>query len=163
MYGERVPVSDVFVRSTFVNLSYDHTREHMLRAVYEGVAYNLRWMLELMSKTFGYHQDTIRVVGGGGRGAPWMQIIADITGKRIETVPNPQAAGAVGCALLAAIGLGIYPDFQALKQVIQVEHTFEPDPANDAVYASLYQAYKEIYRSLRGLYRRVNQERFERT
>lgn len=160
MYGERTPVSDVFVRSTFVNLSYDHTREHMLRAVYEGVAYNLRWMLELMARCFGYHQDTLRVVGGGGRGAPWMQIVADVTHKRIEAVLNPQAAGAVGCALIAAIGLGIYPDFQSLKEVIRVERTYEPRPDCQAVYDSLFQAYKEIYRSLRGLYRRVNRERF---
>ncbi|MBC7222898.1 MAG: hypothetical protein H5T59_01250 [Anaerolineae bacterium] len=160
MYGERVPVSDAYVRSTFVNLSYDHTREHMLRAVYEGVAYNLRWMLELMSRSFGYHRDTIRVMGGGARGAPWMQIIADVTGKRIETVPNPQAAGAVGCALIAAIGLGIYPDFAALKEVIRVERTFAPRPENRAIYDSLYQRFKEIYRALRGVYRRINQERF---
>jgi len=160
LYGERVPVSDVFVRSTFVNLSYDHTREHMLRAVYEGVAYNLRWMLELMSGSFGYHQDTIRVMGGGARGGPWMQIIADVTHKRIETVPNPQAAGAVGCALIAAIGLGIYPDFESLKEVIRVEHTFEPRTEHRAVYDTLYESYKEIYRSLRSVYRRINRERF---
>ncbi|MGQ9459269.1 MAG: FGGY-family carbohydrate kinase [Anaerolineae bacterium] len=160
MYGERVPVSDLFVRSTFVNLSYDHTREHMLRAVYEGVAYNLRWMLELMSRSFGFRQETLRAVGGGARGRPWMQIVADVTQKRIEAVSNPQAAGAVGCALIAAIGLGIYPDFASLKGVIRVDQTYEPRPETRAVYDTLYRRFQEIYRSLRGLYRRINQERF---
>lgn len=160
MYGERVPVSDLFVRSTFVNLSYDHTREHMLRAVYEGVAYNLRWILDLMSRSFGFRQETLRAVGGGARGRPWMQIIADVTQKRIETVSNPQAAGAVGCALIAAIGLGIYPDFASLKEVVRVEETCEPRPETRAVYDTLYGSFQEIYRSLRGVYRRINQERF---
>ncbi|RLC61617.1 MAG: hypothetical protein DRI80_08325, partial [Chloroflexota bacterium] len=47
MYGERAPIADTWVRSTFFNISADHTREHLLRAVYEGVAYNLRWIVEI--------------------------------------------------------------------------------------------------------------------
>jgi xylulokinase len=160
MYGERSPVADIYVRSSFINLSADHKREHMLRAVYEGVGYNLRWMLELMSDKFGYDQDTIRAIGGGARGDIWLQIIADITGKRLETVANPQEAGAVGAALIAAIGLGIYDDFPALKEVIVVDKAFEPDPAKSGIYDRLYAAYKDVYSSLKGVYRGINEERF---
>ncbi|MBL7183328.1 MAG: FGGY-family carbohydrate kinase [Anaerolineae bacterium] len=159
MYGERSPVSDVYVRSTFLNLSCDHQREHMLRAVYEGVAYNLRWILEIMSRKFGWQQDVIRVIGGGARGDPWLQIIADVTGKRVEKVANPRQAGAVGAALVAAIGLGVYPDFQALKKVIQVTRTFEPRAENAELYDELFDAYKKVYRALKGIYRQLNQER----
>ncbi len=160
MYGERAPVADIYVRSSFINLSADHQREHMLRAVYEGVAYNLRWILELMSDKFGYSQDTMRVIGGGARGGPWLQIIADITGKRVERVANSQEAGAVGAALIAAIGLGIYDGFPALKEIVQVDRAFEPDVSNSEVYNRLYAAYKEVYHSLKGVYRGINQERF---
>ena len=160
MYGERSPVSDVYVRSTFLNLSVDHRREHMLRAVYEGVAYNLGWILEIMSQKFGWQQDAIRVIGGGAKGDPWLQIIADVTGKRVEKVANPQQAGAVGAALIAAIGLGVYPDFQALKKVIQVTRTFEPQVENAEVYAELFDAYKKVYDALKGIHRQLNQERF---
>ncbi|NLE75525.1 MAG: hypothetical protein GX605_02075 [Chloroflexi bacterium] len=160
LYGERTPVSDLFVRSTFVNLSYNHTREHMLRAVYEGVAYNVRWVTELMSSTYGFQQDRLRAIGGGARGNPWMQIMADVTGKRIEPVPNPQIAGAVGCALIAAVGLGIYPDFAALNAIIKPERVFEPNPDTRPVYDTLYGAYKEIYHSLQGTYGTLNRERF---
>ncbi len=162
MYGERAPIADTFVRSTFFNLSADHHREHLLRAVYEGVAYNLRWIMEVMERSFGHHQEVFRVIGGGARGAPWMQIIADVTGKRIETVPNPQEAVAVGAALVAAVGLGIYPDFAALKDVIEVTHAFEPRPGHAQVYDCLFSAYKKIYRSLKAVYREVNKERFSR-
>jgi len=160
MYGERSPVSDVFVRSTFFNLSADHTREHLLRAVYEGVAYNLRWMVEVVERHFGFSLPVLRVIGGGARGAPWMQIIADVTGRQVETVVNPQEAGAVGAALLAGIGLALYPNFEALKEVVRVERTFEPNPANAETYEVLYRAYRRIYVALRDLYREVNEVRF---
>jgi xylulokinase len=163
MYGERSPVADIYVRSSFINLSADNKREHMLRAVYEGVGYNLRWMLELMSAKFGYRQDTIRAIGGGARGEIWLQIIADITGKKLERVANPQEAGAVGAALIAAIGLGMYDDFPALKEIIQVDRAFEPDSSHRGVYDRLYAAYREVYSSLKGVYRGINEERFRVT
>ena len=158
MYGERSPVSDVYVRSTFLNLSVDHQREHMLRAVYEGVAYNLRWILEIMSRKFGWQQNVIRTIGGGARSDAWLQIIADVTGKRVEKVASPQEAGAVGAALVAAIGLGVYPDFQALKEVIQVARTFEPRAESAQLYEELFDAYKKVYRALKGIYRQLNQD-----
>ena len=160
MYGERAPIADTWVRSTFFNISADHTREHLLRAVYEGVAYNLRWMIEIVEKQFGFPLPVLRVVGGGAQGAPWMQIIADVTGRRVETVVNPLEAGAVGAALTAAIGLGLYPDFESLKKVVRVEREFEPQAGNAGVYDVLYQAYRRIYGSLRDLYREVNEVRF---
>jgi xylulokinase len=160
MYGERSPVADTWVRSTFFNLSADHSREHLLRAVYEGVAYNLRWMIEIVETHFGFPLPALRVVGGGAQGAPWMQIIADVTGRRVETVVNPQEAGAVGAALTAAVGLGLYPDFAALKNVVRVEREFEPQAHNAEVYDCLYQAYQRIYGCLRDLYREVNEVRF---
>ncbi|MGQ9492519.1 MAG: xylulokinase [Anaerolineae bacterium] len=160
LYGERAPIADTWVRGTFFNLSADHTREHLLRAVYEGVAYNLRWMIEIVEQTFGFPLPTLRIIGGGARGKPWMQIIADVTGRRVETVANPQEAGAVGAALTAAVGLGLYPDFESLKKVVCMEHEFEPQSDNTATYAVLYQAYQRLYTSLRRLYRDVNKVRF---
>ena len=160
LYGERAPIADTWVRGTFFNLSADHTREHLLRAVYEGVAYNLRWIIEIVEKTFGFPLPTLRIIGGGARGAPWMQIIADVTGRRVETVANPQEAGAVGMALTAAVGLGLYSGFEQLKNVVRVEREFEPQAGNAEVYALLYRTYKQLYGRLRGLYREVNEIRF---
>jgi len=162
MYGERAPVADTWVRATFFNLSADHTREHLLRAVYEGVAYNLRWIIEIVEKKFGFPLPVLRVIGGGARGAPWMQIIADVTGRRVESVAHPQEAGAVGIALTAAVGLGLYSDFGALRKIVRVEREFEPQACNAECYESLYRAYRQLYGHLRGLYREVNEERFRK-
>jgi len=160
-YGERSPVADTWVRGTFFNVSADHTREHFLRAVYEGVAFNLRWCIDIVEKTFGFPLPVLRVVGGGAKGGPWMQIIADVTRRRVETAINPQEAGAVGMALTAAVGLGLYSGFDQLKNVVRVERQFEPNPANTQVYDTLYDAYQQLYRRLRTLYRQVNQVRFQ--
>lgn len=162
MYGERAPVADTWVRATFFNLSADHTREHLLRAVYEGVAYNLRWIIEIVEKKFGFPLPVLRVIGGGARGAPWMQIIADVTGRRVESVAHPLEAGAVGIALTAGVGLGLYPDLQTLKKVVRVEREFEPQACNAECYDCLYRAYRRLYDHLRGLYRQVNEERFRK-
>jgi len=158
MFGERAPISDTWVRSTIFNLSADHTREHLLRAVYEGVAYNLRWIIEVVEGKFGFPLPVLRAIGGGAQGAPWMQIIADVTGRRV--VAHPLEAGAVGIALTAAVGLGLYKDFLSLKPVVRVTRTFDPQPANAKRYESLYCAYRELYGCLRRLYRTVNEERF---
>ncbi len=163
MYGERAPVADAFIRSGFVNLVPEHTREHMIKAVYEGVAYNLRWIIEVIEKQFKFPLPTLRVIGGGALGHPWMQILADVTGKRIEPVRNPQEAGAVGAAMTAAVGLGIYKDFESLKNIVSSEYSFEPRAANREVYDFLYLRYKELYTDLKDFYTRINKDRCEQT
>ena len=160
MYGERAPIDDCYVRSSFLNLSADHTRENLLRAVYEGVAYNIRWIVEIVENKFNFPLPVLRVIGGGARSEPWMHILADVTHKKVETVHDPQEAGAVGVALVAAVGLGVYPDFESLKKVVRIDKTFEPDEKNEETYDFLFQSYKEVYSNLRGLYVKLNKRRF---
>jgi len=69
----------------------------------------------------------------------------------------------VGVALVAAVGLGLYPDFESLKQVVRVERAFEPNEANAETYDFLFQTYQEVYSSLKKVYRRLNKERFQRS
>ena len=159
MAGERSPVADTFVRSSFFNLTTEHTREQILRAVYEGVAYNIRWVIERIEKEYKFPLSSLRVIGGGGLGHPWMQIIADVTGKIIEPVRDPQEAGAVGVAMAAAVGLGIFKDFESLKKVVAVGHTFEPRTENRQIYDVLFPRYKEAYADLKGFYERINRPR----
>ncbi len=159
MCGERAPIGDCNVRSSFLNLSAGHTRENMLRAVYEGVAYNIRWIVEIVDRQFKFPLPRLRVVGGGARSAPWMQILADVTQRTVEAVRNPQEAGAVGAALVAAVGLGIYPSFESLKSVVKVEMLLEPQEENREIYDSLFHSYQDAYGSLKGFYRRLNEKR----
>ncbi|MDM8001171.1 MAG: FGGY-family carbohydrate kinase [Dehalococcoidia bacterium] len=157
MHGERAPIADCNARSTFLNLSGQHTREDMLRAVYEGVAYNIRWLVEIIGSDFGFPLPKLRVIGGGAKSTTWMQMLADVTGRRIETVADPKEAGAVGAALVAAVGLGIYPNFEALESITRVERTIEPRRENFKTYDELYACFRESYGRLRPLYRKMSE------
>jgi xylulokinase len=154
--GERSPIQDVHVRGGFLNIGMSHTRSHMLRAVMESVAYNLRWCYESMEKDLGKSSDTIRILGGGTKNPVWMQIFADVFNRKVEVIRDTQIAGAIGGAFLAAIGLGYYKSFDEVKEWSHVERVFAPDAANASVYEATYANFKDSYASLKGFYKKVN-------
>jgi xylulokinase len=156
MYGERCPIPDESLRGAFINLGVNHTRQQMARAIYEGIAYNLRWILDSVDELYGIRCETLRVLGGGARGLPWLRIISDITGCKLEVLPNPRERLAVGAALVAAVGLGIYPSFVAIKPLVPVDVVIEPDSTHRETYDRLYATYKRVYPALRGLYHDLN-------
>ena len=89
-----------------------------------------------------------------------MQIIADITGKHFAVVKDPRNAGAVGVAVVALIGLGELPGFEAAKDFVQIEKRYRPNPENKAIYDDLFEDYKNIYKSLEKAYIIANGKRF---
>ncbi len=155
MFGERSPVTDTSVRASFVNISLEHDRDHMLRAIYEGVAFNLRWLLDAASGV-GLACDPLRAIGGGAKSDVWMQIIADVTGRRVEAVEHPQEAGAMGCALAASLAVGESGPFRMIKKAVRVRTPFEPRAECCPVYDELYEAFRCIYPRLSGACARLN-------
>lgn len=160
MLGERCPVSSTTTRATLFNITMVHTREHLMRAVYEGIGYNLRWILENYQADYGFACDNFRIIGGGALDEGWMQIIADITGKSFSVVRDPRNAGAVGAAVVALIGLGELSGFSQAKDFVQIQREYKPNPANRAIYNKLFSDYKEIYHGLEQVYKKANGERF---
>ncbi len=160
MLGERCPVSNTTTRSTLFNISMDHTREHLMRAVYEGIGYNLRWIIENYREDYGFQCNNIRVIGGGALDPVWMQMIADITGKVLSTCKDPRSSGALGAAVVAMIGLGELEGFDKVKDFVKVENTYTPNHENKAIYDKLFQDYKDIYYSLEKAYKIANGKRF---
>jgi xylulokinase len=156
LYGERCPIADERLRAGFLNLGANHTRNDMIRAVYEGVACNFRLIMELTAQDHHLAPDPLRALGGGARGLPWIQIFAEVTGRTFEVVANPHHAGAAGAALLAAVGLGIYPSVEAAGRVIPVEHVLAPTGAGRDAYERLYAAFRQAYPALRRLYVTLN-------
>jgi xylulokinase len=158
--GERCPVSTTLTRSTMFNLSHEHTRGHMARALCEGIAYNIRWKLNIMENQFGFKQDELRIIGGGSQNNTWMQILADVTQKKIVKTNQPRHAGAIGGAMCAMVGSGVYPNFESVHQLIQPAKVFQPTAANYKIYDELFLQYKSLYHSLKKLYATSNQARF---
>jgi xylulokinase len=159
MFGERCPIPDESLRGAFINLSINRTRQQMARAIYEGIAYNLRWILDSIHELYGIKCQTLRVLGGGAQGIPFLQIIADVTGCQLEVLPNPRERLAVGAALVAAIGLEIYPSFEALKPLVPVEMVIKADTSHQNTYDRLFGVYRRIYPSLKDIYHDLNQNK----
>ena len=90
-----------------------------------------------------------------------MQIIADITGCKFSVVKNPRNAGALGCAIIALIGLGELKSFSDAKNFVQIEAHYKPNPENKAIYDKLFKDYKTLYSALRKPYINANSKRFE--
>lgn len=155
MYGERSPIPDTTVRGGFINLSLDNKLEDVVRSVLEGVALHARWMVDSLAKC-GFQTDSLRVIGGGAKSDLWVQILADVLGKDIERVAEPQESGARGAALIAYVGLGVYEDIPSLREVVEVSGVFKPHKEHREIYDGAYVTIKEIYAKLKELYARIN-------
>ena len=160
LLGERCPVSTTTTRGTIFNLSLEHTRGHFVRALSEGIAYNLCWIIENYEKDFAFNLPQLTVTGGGSTNRQWMQIIADVTQRKITATNQPKMAGAIGAAVVAFVGAGVHADFNCVKQFIRPKETFEPNSAHKKIYDELYVNYKRLYYSLRKTYKQANLERF---
>ena len=94
---------------------------------------------------------TLRAMGGAANSSLWMQIKADITGKRI-VVPSSDTATALGAALLAGVGTGMYPSFEAaVKATVKTKCEYMPDSAAKDVYDRGYAVYRKLYENLKSM------------
>ncbi len=152
--GERAPILDHYARGGFVGLNMSHNKGHMARAVMEGVAYHLRWIGEEMEGV-GFNIDGFNGIGGGCNSAIWVQIIADVTGKPFRVVRNHLEAGASGAALAVAVGMGVHPDMDSVDDLVEIDRVVEPNPENHARYGDFYREYRELYKVLSPIYRRM--------
>lgn len=160
LHGERTPVDDGLVRGGFHNLSLRTTRAHMIRAVFEGVAYNTRWLLRYVERFVGRRLDEIRMIGGGANSDVWCQIHADVLDRAIRQVKDPVQANVRGVGLLAAVAVGL-TTFDAIDHDVPIANTYRPNPANRALYDELFAAYESIYRQNRRIYAGLNRGNHE--
>jgi xylulokinase len=154
--GERTPVDDTFLRGGFHNMSKTTTRDHMIRAVMEGVAYNTRWMLHYTEKFIKREMSPINIIGGGAKSELWCQIFADVLQREIRQVNGPIHANARGAAFIALVGLGEI-SFNDIPDLVQYDAAFSPNPANARIYDDLYEAFIKIYEANKRIYRSLNQ------
>ena len=152
--GERVPVFDDRARAAFVGLDLSHDRGHLLRALMEGVAYQMRWALEYAA-AFGEPIGELRAVGGGGIGSAWTQIIADVLERPLGCVRDPQDAAARGAAACALVGIGVEPDLDFARRTAEVERTVQPVPARFDRHRRQYADFQALYAALAPLYHRT--------
>jgi xylulokinase len=153
--GENSPVEDSHARAGFHNLSLHTTRAELVRSVLEGVAYNARWLLEGADHFTGQRLDPVRLIGGGIQSDLWCRILADVCDRRVERVTDPVLCGLRGMALFAGLVLGTV-DREEVHDLVPVDASFAPDPANRPLYDSLFAEFPRLYKAQRGMFRRLN-------
>jgi xylulokinase len=147
--GERTPHMDPDARGAWIGLSLAHGREHLVRAVLEGVAFALRDSL-VRIQSLEASPEELRSVGGGMRSALWRGILASVLGVPLRRLAVEEG-GAYGAALLAGVGAGVFPDVrEAVRKAVRLEDTVEePDPELVALYSEIYQRYVRLYPALK--------------
>ncbi len=128
--GERCPVVAPGARAALLGLTLSHDRRHVARAVFEGVTFSLAKALELVSGVAG-RPSALRLTGGGAQGRFWAQSLADATGVPCEVSGAGVGGPAVGAALLAGVGVGVWPDVRsAAGRAWRPGERFEPGAAD---------------------------------
>ena len=146
LHGNRCPFEDSNAAGMFFNIRVENGKRDMIRAVLEGICYHLRWLLESEMRKVKT-SDTIRFVGGGALSPVTCQILADITGRTIETVGNSQEVGAIGTALVVAAGIKGVDVLKLSRELVKVEHVYKPNLENKEVYERNYKVFKRLYSS----------------
>ena len=170
LIGERAPVDDHAVRGGFYNLSLEMSREHLIRAIFEGVAYNVKWLLQYVEKFIQKWKmkenpgmtkkdvvmPELNIIGGGATSNIWCQIFADVLNRTIKQVKDPIQANARGAAFIASVGLG-YLTWDQIPGLIKYSNVFKPNPENRAIYDKLFGEFTNIYKIMKKTYKRLNE------
>ena len=158
LMGERSPINDPDARATFIGMSMDTTRQDLVQAVFEGVAFALRDSFEA-AKSIGVNIEKSGVCGGGAKSPLWRQIIADILNITLVQTENEEGP-ALGGAILAAVACGVYPSVEdACSKIIKIVAETKPIPENVALYEKRYQEFSRLYPALKEVFK-ANAEKF---
>lgn len=155
LHGNRCPFEDPNARGMFFNISIETGKTELIHAVLEGVCYHLRWQLEATERKVKA-SDTIRLVGGGALAPLTCRILADVLGRKIETVENPQNVGAVGAAIVMAVGLNLIKDITDADRLITIKERYIPNQKNTLIYDKYFQIFKSLYYNNKNAFRMLN-------
>ncbi|MFX1274265.1 MAG: FGGY-family carbohydrate kinase [Promethearchaeota archaeon] len=169
LYGQRAPRADDTLRGGLYNFSLNMTRGDLIRSIYEGVAYNTRWLFEAVEnvvkklKSKGDSEvkkekeviPELTIIGGGAKSDIWCQIFADVLNRNIKQVKDPIQANARGAAFIASVGLG-YITWEDVSQFMEYSNIFTPNPENREIYDQLFKEFKNIYDMTKKMYKRLN-------
>lgn len=147
LLGERSPYWNPAATGGFVGLNRHHRPEHLVRAVLEGVAFNLRTCKDAFTEN-GIAVGAMDVIGGGAQSDVWMQIFADVWQVPVRRRSIIADANSLGAAITAAVGVGLVNGFEAARSLSHLTATFEPNIAAADRIAEQHQTFLDAYRRL---------------
>jgi gluconokinase len=147
LLGERAPVWDASARGVFFGVNINHTREHFLRAVLEGVMYAVYSVGKALQETTG-EINVIYANGGFVRSELWVQMLADVFNKRVLVTESFESS-AVGAALMGMKALGLIASFEEVEGLIPIIGTYQPDPRQHEIYMRNFNIFERLYDKLK--------------
>lgn len=155
MFGERTPIEDHTIRGALHNISLDTDRRHIIRAVFEGIAFNSRWFLFYLEKLMKTKLNPITMVGGGAMSKTWCQIYANILNKKILQVAHPKESNSLGCAFIGGVALGDI-QWSDIPNLVKIKAEFLPQKEHLETYNKLFKEFTMCYNQNKAMYRRLN-------
>ncbi len=154
LHGERTPVEDHTIRASFNHLSLSSTRADMVRSVYEGVAYNSKWLFDAVEGFTKRELRPLRFVGGGANSPVWAQIHADVLGVPVSRVADPIHVNVRGAGLLALLSLGKV-SLDEIADSVPISTTHYPNKELSSTYLKMYDAFLEFYKRTKSIHRKL--------
>jgi xylulokinase len=149
MAGERCPIWNPAAKAVYYGLSFDKTKGHMVRATLEGVVFSVAHNFKVAEEAGVKIQELdLRAMGGAANSTLWMQIYADVMGRKIS-IPASDTATTLGAAILAGVGVGLYESFEdAISMTVKVTRVQEPNMENHEIYKKSLEAYLHLSKDL---------------
>lgn len=147
--GALAPASDGKMRGGFVNLGLEHTRAHLARALFEGIALNARWLWASAEKYAGRSFPAITAYGGGAQSELWCQVLADVLAVPVRQLDEPGHANCIGAGLFALAQLG---EIEPAAIHGRVRATYDPTPSTAAVYTELSERFLQAFKQTKPLF-----------
>ncbi len=156
LIGERSPHWNENARGAFVGLARSHGVSDLVRAVLEGVAFNLRIIFDALTEQ-GAELQSLKMIGGGIRNPVLCQILADVLGIPIERVESGEFATSLGAAVCAGVGVELFDDFSVAESFCTVAGTDGPNPEAVEAYQRLVVLFGDAYKALEPVFDRLSE------
>ncbi len=153
LMGERSPLWDANARGSFFGISLRHTKAHLVRAVLEGIVFNLFLVLEAL-ETFTGKAKRIQATGGFARSSLWRQMMADVFDQEV-TVPEQYESSCLGAAVLGLYALKEISSLNIVSDMIGETHRHQPIAANVETYKKILPIYTRVLQNLKGEYESI--------
>lgn len=147
LLGERSPIWDPHAKGSFVGLTTRHERGDLIRAVMEGVALNLKWIYESLSRNQNYQE--LWFFGGGANSRLWQQMMANMTGLPVHTPVLKDEITGMGAAIAGAVGIGELNSLKDAKSWVQLDKIIEPNKQEVAFYKEQLVKMQNLYLALK--------------
>jgi xylulokinase len=144
LLGERSPHWNAAAAGTFAGLQRHHAAGHLVRAVLEGVAFNLRTCIDAFTEN-GIPVESVDVIGGGAGSDVWMQVLADVWQVPVRRRTIVSEANSLGAAVTTAVGLGLVDDFGVARTLSTTTAEFLPDAARRDLSSEQHQIFSDAY------------------